>query len=133
MLIVDDDPATRSILHRLLTLKGWDVRCAACPAEAVRELAWGPHCVIVDLFLGGEDGERVLEAIQAKRLQTCVVVVTGDDDHDRVNAVEAQFHPSAVFIKPTRPGALLQVCEQARPFYAAPSLPITAVPPAHSR
>src|SRR4051812_17198958 len=51
LLVVDDDPYTRSALHALFTRQGWHVLLAATVAEGLALLDPAPCCVVLDLNL----------------------------------------------------------------------------------
>jgi DNA-binding NtrC family response regulator len=120
ILVVDDHAATRTALNRLFSLKGWEVRCASGVAEAIGELSNPPDCLIVDMRLPDGDGEAVLEAIRSRGITTCAIVVSGDSDPERVNAIQERYHPAAVLLKPVRLDAMLKACSAS------------AVAPAHA-
>jgi CheY-like chemotaxis protein len=81
--VVDDEPALRSVLARLLNRAGADVSTLAPelgdPVEALtrRILSDPPDLVLLDLHLGRMSGRRVLELLR-ERSGPCVILLTGD-------------------------------------------------------
>ena len=66
VLIVDDEPAVREVLARLLTAHGYRVRCAEGGADALQELAREtPDLLVLDLMMPDCDGAAVLTAVRA--------------------------------------------------------------------
>jgi putative two-component system response regulator len=80
ILVVDDEPANREILVRLLSRHGYDVRSVGDGEAALAAIqATPPDLVLLDVRLPGVDGFEVCRRIkqqQATRL-TPVILVTG--------------------------------------------------------
>lgn len=80
ILIVDDEPAIRSVLSRLLAAKGYSVREAGTAAEGIAALGLGGiDVVLCDVVMPGGSGfEFYDEAIrQMPRMATRVIFLTG--------------------------------------------------------
>ncbi len=79
VLVVDDDSATRDILHRLLADDGHTVLPAGGAADALAALARtpAPDLVLLDLVLPDGSGLDVLAAAEG----VPVIVISGQDDH----------------------------------------------------
>lgn len=114
MLIVDGHPTVRRVMARIFSMDDWDVRSAAGVAEALRELERSPDCVVLELDLPDGQGERVLEAVQSSGAAMDVLVVTADDDRERLAAVRAQFQTAGIFVKPGAPADLFLACDAIR-------------------
>ena len=57
VLVVDDDPALRQILHAALIDDGYETRTATSGAEALTLLqAWRPDLIMLDLMMADGDG-----------------------------------------------------------------------------
>ncbi len=85
ILIVDDEPANRRLLHDLVIHEGCVPLMAEGGDEALRILDRDqPDVVLLDLHMPGADGMTVLAALQASgRLPGLpVVVVTADDSRE---------------------------------------------------
>jgi len=78
ILVVDDDPAVRSMLTRVLSTEGYEVVAApdACAALRSAETA-EPDLVLLDLSLGGKSGWDVFERLTKLKPLVPVVIITG--------------------------------------------------------
>jgi CheY-like chemotaxis protein len=57
VLVVEDEPALRDVLHALLTDEGYAARAATDGADALAQLrAWRPGLILLDLMMPGMDG-----------------------------------------------------------------------------
>jgi CheY-like chemotaxis protein len=99
MLLVEDDPDTRNLLRRILTLCGWEVVEAGSIAEGLARLDPTPDCVLLDLELPDGDGSLILKKIRDDGLPIRVVVNTGIVDAARLGEV-ADLHPDCLLRKP---------------------------------
>lgn len=78
LLLVDDDATFRDRLARAFTQRGYDVRVAAGPPEAVRLAeAESPELALVDLRMPGGSGLELVRDLVRIDPQTNVVVLTG--------------------------------------------------------
>ena len=78
ILVVDDEPAVREALERILHLEGFDVEMARDGREAVRSQAAAPaDAVLLDVLMPELDGYEVLAELQDDpHLRDIPVVVT---------------------------------------------------------
>jgi CheY-like chemotaxis protein len=92
VLVVDDEPAFREMLRRMLE-STHDVREAEGGLEALRMMAEErPDVVLLDLYLPGLGGMQVLRQMQqdADLADVPVIVISGMDDVEtKVSALEA--------------------------------------------
>lgn len=83
VLIVDDDPGTRRLIHRILQAQGkYLIHEASSGAEALAEARrTPPHVVILDLMMPEMDGFTVLDHLkqQPETSNVPVIVVTAKD------------------------------------------------------
>jgi len=102
-LVVDDDPATLSLLSSLLERRGFSTRTAASLAEARENLEPPPDICMVDLRLPDGDGTELLRGGLAARSD--FVVLTG---HATVESSVAAMRLGAFdyLAKPLTAGAL---------------------------
>lgn len=92
VLVVEDDPATRELMRRLLVGEGWGVSVAANGREALeRSAAEPPNLVLLDLMMPEMDGFEFIAEFRKnpKFATTPVIVVTAADlgaaEHRRLN------------------------------------------------
>jgi len=75
VLVVDDDPALKSILHEILESENYEVATAGSGTEALTELyRHAPDLVLTDLQMPGLDGLGLLRKIRGD-LSTCQIPV----------------------------------------------------------
>jgi two-component system phosphate regulon response regulator OmpR len=90
LLVVDDDPKLRDLLHRYLTEHGFDVMLAADGAAMNRLMqrdTW--DLVVLDLMLPGEDGLSIVRRLRGANDVTPVIMLTArGDDIDRIVGLE---------------------------------------------
>ena len=91
VLVVDDEPAERETLARLIGQWGYEVEAAASSDEALSLTeSYRPAVVVTDLMLPGTDGLSLLQTLRASSRPPVVLLVTG---HATVEtAVEAMRH-----------------------------------------
>lgn len=80
VLIVDDEPAVRSLIARQLLLAGVKSESLACPEEAMERIGRsGVSLVVIDISLGDADatGVDLLQRIRGAWPEMPVVFVTG--------------------------------------------------------
>ena len=78
LLIVDDDPAFRTRLHRAMEKRGFEVvstETVAAACDLVRQFA--PAFAVLDLRLADGNGLDVVQALRRARPNTRVVMLTG--------------------------------------------------------
>ena len=78
MLVVDDEPAIRLLCKVNLELDGYEVREAGTLDEARQHLEGGVDVVLLDMHIGRERGEVLLDELIERRIP--VAVVTGSTD-----------------------------------------------------
>jgi two-component system response regulator MprA len=91
VLVVDDEPAVREALERILRLGGFQVELAGDGREAVRRQAAAPaDAVLLDVMMPGLDGLEVCRRLRDVGDRTPVLMLTARDDvGDRVAGLEA--------------------------------------------
>jgi len=81
ILVVDDDPAVREMLVRVLTGEGYSAREAANGDEAQRmAAAVQPDLVLLDLGLPGKNGWDILANLVRLKPGLAVVIITAWPD-----------------------------------------------------
>ena len=91
ILVVDDEPALREALERILRLDGFEVALARDGREAVRSQAAAPaDAVLLDVLMPGLDGLEVCRRMRDIGDRTPVLMLTARDElGDRVAGLEA--------------------------------------------
>ena len=91
VLVVDDEPAVREALERILHLEGFDVEMARDGREAVRSQATAPaDAVLLDVLMPELDGLEVCRRMRDTGDRTPVLMLTARDEvGDRVAGLEA--------------------------------------------
>ena len=108
VLVVEDDPSVRGLLHTLLSAEGYDVVTASDGlAGLVKAAATRPALMLLDLMMPDLGGVRVLEEIRddPELSDTPVIVVTGKID--AVPGMRDVLGEDNVFIKPFAVAELL--------------------------
>lgn len=108
VLVVEDDPSVRGLLHTLLTAEGYDVSTASDGlAGLVKAAQTLPDLILLDLMMPDLGGVRVLEELREdpELDETPVVVVTGQVD--AVPGMRRVLGEDNVFVKPFAVAELL--------------------------
>ena len=108
VLVVDDEPAMRAALRRLLKHSGYRVREAADGVEALE--VWREHqleiaVVITDMMMPRMSGPELSARLRAERPDVRVVLMTAHDD--------VALRPGHVLQKPFSADQLERVVERA--------------------
>jgi chemotaxis family two-component system sensor histidine kinase/response regulator PixL len=115
ILVVDDCPATRSALQRLLEGAGYDVACAADGQEALNQLRRSPvpAAILLDLNMPGLSGwdfrERQLHDQQLGRIP--VLLLSGEEG---LADTAASLGAAGYFPKPVDVDGLLHALQELR-------------------
>ena len=91
ILVVDDEPAVREVLERILRLEGFEVQMAGDGREAVRSQAAAPaDAVLLDVLMPELDGLEVCRRMRDTGDRTPVLMLTARDEvGDRVAGLDA--------------------------------------------
>lgn len=113
VLVVEDDPSVRSLLHTLLAAEGYDVTTASDGLAGLGKAAsTAPALILLDLVMPDLGGARVLQELREDPALagTPVIVLTG-----RVEAVPEMrdvVGERSVFVKPFAVAELLSRVEE---------------------
>lgn len=114
VLVVDDSPTIRAVVEELLTKLGFpseSLRFAASAAEGVALAREVPALALVDMELGSEEGERVMEAIHERQPTARVVLMTGLPREDPRVRRAISAGAFAFLPKPVRTDAIVAVLD----------------------
>ncbi len=76
-LVVEDDPAIRRLVEKLLQRRGIEIDTAHDGKQAIDKIRDGDYSVLVlDLMLPGANGYEIIEYIKSAGMQLPVVVVS---------------------------------------------------------
>lgn len=83
ILIAEDDPFTRDILHHVFRAGGFDVEAAPDGQEALRAYYENPFSVILlDLCMPHVSGMEVLRTVRGEDRRTPILILTARNDSD---------------------------------------------------
>jgi FixJ family two-component response regulator len=109
--ILDDEPAMRKALRRLLTSCGFRVEEYESGPELIAALGSNSlDCLLLDLHMPGSNGFDVLETWRSRRIAVPVIVITAHDEPGMAERVLA-LGASAYLKKPAEKQALLAAIE----------------------
>jgi two-component system phosphate regulon response regulator PhoB len=117
-LIVEDDPAARTLLASLLESLDFDADVAADGEEALRLISQREYDVILlDIVLPKVSGIEVMEALQRSRPRTLsrIIVVTGLDIREVRTLFAAVHETLSKPVLPARLRAAVRSCVALRP------------------
>lgn len=87
VLVVDDDPDLREVVRTILSLSGYEVRCAGNGQEAVEAVAQKlPAVVLLDMLMPVMDGWQCARELQARYGRAVPIVVVTAAEHARARA-----------------------------------------------
>jgi DNA-binding response OmpR family regulator len=120
ILVVDDEPNIREVLHQYLALEGYEVREASDGLEALRMIAESPpDLLILDLMLPGVDGIEVCRQVRRVSAIPILMLTARGDETDKLEGfrygaddyVTKPFSPREVVV---RVQAILRRSDAAR-------------------
>ncbi|NOR15251.1 MAG: response regulator, partial [Candidatus Aminicenantes bacterium] len=113
IFVVDDDPAARKGLVRLLGAASYKVREFASANEFLD--AFGPDdlgCIILDVRMPGLTGDELQSELKARNVKLPIIIVTADDT-DETRRIAQRMKAAGFFRKPVDGMALLDAIEWA--------------------
>lgn len=76
-LIVEDDPAIRKLVEKLLARKGIDIDTAHDGRQAMEKIRGGDYsCVILDLMLPEVNGFEIIDFVRRNKINIPIAVVS---------------------------------------------------------
>ena len=81
VLVVDDEPAIRALVSKIVERAGFHVECARDGAEAIEKIENGTYDVlVVDLMMPNVDGYALIDHVaQLPRPRPAVIVISAGD------------------------------------------------------
>lgn len=90
ILVIDDDPNLRDMMHRMLTRAGYDVLMAEEGAEGIETYRKSPtDLVITDLIMPGKEGLETIVDLRREFPDVKIIAISGGGlvgPHDYLNA-----------------------------------------------
>jgi len=114
VLIVDDEPAIRNILVRIISGKGHQAHTVSNGKAALNELAQNAYdLLIVDLKMFGLSGRKLYETLNEKSPDTAskIVFITGDTMTEETNDFLASSG-RPYLAKPFTPNDIIDIVEK---------------------
>jgi two-component system KDP operon response regulator KdpE len=89
VLVVEDDPPTRTALQRALVARGYDVDAAADGRSALHSWeARRPDVILLDLGLPDMDGIEIVRRVRRDATTPIVILSGRDDERQKVDALD---------------------------------------------
>lgn len=121
VLVVEDDPSVRGLLHTLLSAEGYDVATASDGlAGLVKASRQKPSLILLDLMMPDLGGIRVLEELGSDPVLADVPVIVVTGKLDAVPAISQQLGEDSVF---TKPFSVAQLLARVAEVTGGPSIP----------
>ncbi len=113
LLVIDDDPAVRGFMRRILTGAGYLVAEAGDGKIGMREIErQAINLVITDLVMPEREGLETLQSLRAERPELPVIVISGAFGGSFLKTAR-RFGAAATLPKPIDPEALLRAVREA--------------------
>lgn len=106
VIVADDDPLIRKLLHDLLRKDGYEVELCPDGSSALkRAVEEEPELLILDLQMPGKTGPEVIQELRARRCLAPILLISSDEDPPGLPAALA--HSGVNFLpKPFRIGEI---------------------------
>lgn len=119
ILIIDDDKLVRETTQIFLRAKGYEVTAAQDGQSGIEAVKAGEFdLVIVDVFMPGMDGMKVMRAIRDANANIPMIAASGFmfggacPEMPGFEVMAAEAGAAATLYKPLRPGDVLQAVER---------------------
>ena len=101
VLVVEDDPSVRGLLHTLLTGEGYEVATASDGlAGLVKASSQKPDLMLLDLMMPDLGGIRVLEELREDPNMSDIPVIVVTGKLEAVPSLRGLLGEDNVFVKP---------------------------------
>jgi CheY-like chemotaxis protein len=102
VLVVDDDPGTRSLLRMILETEGHAVVEAAHGGEALNIIGPNslPDVVVTDLMMPFLSGLELIERLQSEPITATIPIIVVSSNSDAARALQTSGVVTAVVRKP---------------------------------
>lgn len=123
VLLVDDDEDILTLLEVLVHRDGFKILMAEDGLTALEKMKEKPDGMVLDLYMPGTDGFRVLESLESMPAAPPVIVITGSPNPADIEKVSRSPLVKAVLKKPIRQNDLLTALHKALNTVADPPKP----------
>ncbi len=123
VLLVDDDEDILSLLEVLVHRDGFKILMAENGETALAKMKQKPDAMVLDLYMPGTDGFRVLESLETLPIALPVIVITGSPNAADVEKASKSRLVREVLKKPIRQNDLLGALHKALNTLADPPKP----------
>ena len=89
MLAIDDDDQMRRALRAILATRGYQVRLAATPGDALWQASDSPELIILGLTLPDEDGIEMCRRLRERTGVPILVLSVRSGERDKIGALDA--------------------------------------------
>lgn len=111
--ILDDDPAVRRALNRLLSANQFDVQTYETALDLISNIESAlPDCLILDLFMGDMSGLEIHNHLRARKIIIPTIIITAHAVAD-MHAKHDNPGISAFLGKPLQGATLIQAIHAA--------------------
>jgi DNA-binding NtrC family response regulator len=92
-LVIDDDQAQRMVLGKVGSKAGYAVTAVATVEDAIREIEQQKfHCIVLDLFLKGQNGMLMLGEIARLNSDALLIIISGASSAVREETLKLATH-----------------------------------------
>ena len=118
LLVVDDAPDTREVLHRNLTSRGYDVITATSGVEAVAKASReNPDAVLLDVLMRDMNGFQVCRLLTSNESTQHIPIVLVSSKTQQTDRMWGEQQGARAYI--TKPYTPDQILQQLRAFESA--------------
>ncbi len=104
LLIVEDDPQVRDMLHQTLEQEGYEIEEAEDGRQAIRQYQEKqPDLVITDIIMPGKDGVEAIHSLRREHPDVKIIAISGGSANisgDDLLQTAKKLGASRVFSKP---------------------------------
>ena len=113
ILIIDDDPDTRSMLEDILKSASHQTFTAADGKEGLKQYLANPaDLVITDMFMPDKDGFETIVELRKKFPTLSIIAMTGKDSPTDILSIAQILGAAEVLQKPFTPAQLLSATDK---------------------
>ena len=113
LLVIDDDPGMRAMLHEILQLPGYDVILAANGKEGLELFrSRKVDLVITDLYMPEKEGLETIKEIHRDSPEVPIIAMSGKQGGTSLLPAARHFGAARIIEKPFNPQDLVTAVEE---------------------